>query len=53
MYKNFKFSDLVFMEPLSTIVQIKITFSNLKSVKCFELDKTFLETTYTDVKKGF
>ena len=41
------------MESLSAIIQIRITFSNLKSVECFEFDKNFLETTYIDVKKEF
>ena len=50
--KSLNFSDFVFIESLSIIVQIKITFSNLKSVECFEIDKKFLETMYTNVKKG-
>ena len=52
-YKSLKFSDFVFMESLSTTVYIKITFSNLKSVECFEFDKKNFETTHIDVKKGF
>ena len=53
VYKSLNFSDFVFAEFLFTIVHIKITFSNLKSVECFEFDKKNFETTYIDVKKGF
>ena len=49
--KDLYFSDFVFIESLPIIVHIKITFSNLKSVECFEFDKKILETTYTVVKK--
>ena len=53
MYKSLNFSDFIFIESLSTIVHIEITFSNLKRVECFEFDKNSLETTYTYVKNGF
>ena len=39
VYKNLNFSDFVFIESSSTIVPMKITFSNLKSAKCFEFNK--------------
>ena len=42
------------MESLSTTVQMKIIFGNLKSGEQFDFNKKkILETTYTDAEKEF
>ena len=51
LYKSLKFSDLVFMEYLPTIIQIKIRFVIYKVWNILNLIKTFFKTIYTDVKK--
>ena len=42
------FSDFGFIEPLSTIIQIKITFSNLKNTEYFE----FIKKNFFVLKSG-